>query len=70
MSETVQFAAAIAAPVVGALVWLIRLEGRVNVHDSILSDIRDDVAYIRQRLDAAAKSHTPSDCPLIQQRKR
>lgn len=60
----VQVVVAIAVPVIAAGVWLLRLEGRVNVHDDKfmyvgkLADerdkaIRDDLAYIRNRIDSA-----------------
>ena len=46
--------------VVGAIVWLVRLEGRVNGHDREHAqhkerhdDMRSDIAYIRQRIDSA-----------------
>lgn len=49
--------------VAGAIVWLVRLEGRVNSHDRELADVkdthadnvqqlRDDVSYIRHRIDS------------------
>jgi hypothetical protein len=38
---------------VAGLVWLVRLEGRVNAHDSTISQIRDDLEYIRGRIDSA-----------------
>lgn len=54
----------IGAGIVGAIVWLVRLEGRINSHDRELSDVKDthaenvtqlraDVAYIRDRIDRA-----------------
>lgn len=42
---------AIGAIVVGAIVWFVRLEGRVNLHDEMLRQIREDVRYIRQQID-------------------
>lgn len=55
---------AIGALAVSGVVWLVRLEGRVNGHDRELLTIkehfevrdrllRDDVAYIRSRIDQA-----------------
>lgn len=49
---------------VGSVVWLVRLEGRVNGHDREIADhkkntaedisqLRDDVKYIRDRIDRA-----------------
>jgi hypothetical protein len=43
----IQLATAIAVPAVTVLVWLVRLEGRVNTHDSILQDLRDDVREVK-----------------------
>lgn len=50
----------VAIPVIGAGVWLIRLEGRVNngetKHDALKEshdDLKADVKYIRERIDAA-----------------
>jgi hypothetical protein len=44
-------------PVVGGfttgLVWLIRLEGRVNRLDSESTDTKNDIRYIRERIDRA-----------------
>lgn len=49
-----------AVPVVGFIVWLVRLEGRINGHDSSFQDVKDnikdmrsEVHYIRQRIDEA-----------------
>lgn len=41
---------------VAALVWLIRLEGRVNGHDLETKALREDVSYIRDRIDKALDS--------------
>jgi hypothetical protein len=37
----------------GALVWLIRLEGRINTNESMTEKLAEDITYIRQRIDAA-----------------
>ena len=37
----------------GALVWLIRLEGRVNTAIALQEKLTDDVEYIRDRIDTA-----------------
>lgn len=44
----------------GAVIWLIRLEGRVNTHDrehrthrERVEELREDLAYIRARIDNA-----------------
>jgi hypothetical protein len=52
-----QVAVAVAVPVIGALVWLVRLEGRVNNNETITSALRADVTYIRNRIDAALNGH-------------
>lgn len=51
---------------VAALVWLVRLEGRVNSHDREIKDVKEghdsdiqqirrDLEYIRGRIDRAIK---------------
>ena len=39
--------------IVGGIGWALRLEGRVNTADRRFDDLRDDVQYIRQRIDQA-----------------
>lgn len=47
-------AAAIGVPLIlGGVIWLIRLEGRVNVQQALHQTLKDDVQYIRERIDAA-----------------
>jgi len=41
---------------VGVVVWLIRLEGRLNTQVALHKNLADDVAYIRSRIDAALNS--------------
>ena len=43
------------APLVMGLVWLIRLEGRVNTSALLLEAVRSDLSYIRGRIDDAVK---------------
>jgi hypothetical protein len=38
---------AIAAPSVGVIVWLVRLEGRINLADARHNDIKDTIQEIR-----------------------
>lgn len=45
-------AAAFIVPIVGAIGWLFRLEGRVSNNTKDIADMKDDVHYIRNRLDA------------------
>lgn len=44
---------AVALPAGGAVVWLVRLEGRINLHEAQISEIKEDVRYIRDRIDDA-----------------
>ena len=53
-----QTAVAVAVPSVLALVWLIRLEGRINTNDFALKALRTDVTYIRDRIDVALNGHS------------
>lgn len=39
--------------VVSVVVWLIRLEGRVNTQMALHERLSEDVSYIRERIDAA-----------------
>jgi hypothetical protein len=48
---------AVAVPAVGVLVWLVRLEGRIDKNESVTSALRADVTYIRDRIDAALNGH-------------
>lgn len=52
-----QIAIAVAVPAVLVVVWLVRLEGRINTGDSITAGLREDVTYIRQRIDQALNGH-------------
>lgn len=53
-------ALSMAASFVGAVIWLIRLEGRVNTGEALHhnlekshDELKDDVRYIRDRIDRA-----------------
>jgi hypothetical protein len=46
-------AAAVLVPVVVAIFWFARLEGRVNTQEKRHEDLTDDVKYIRDRIDRA-----------------
>jgi hypothetical protein len=37
---------------VGAIIWLVRLEGRINGHDREIQDTRENIRYIRERIDS------------------
>lgn len=41
------------AMAVAVIVWLVRLEGRVTMQAELHHKLVDDVAYIRNRIDAA-----------------
>ena len=50
---SVESVLAMAVPVAGVIVWLIRLEGRINLQDARYAEIKESLAYIRARLDRA-----------------
>lgn len=52
-ATTLQTAAAIGVPIAGVVIWLLRLEGRVNTHGELHKQLREDVTYIRERIDRA-----------------
>ena len=47
----------IGVPAVGVIVWAVRIEGRVNAHDEQIRGVREDVHYIRNRIDRAINGH-------------
>lgn len=47
----VQSAITLAIPAVGVIVWLVRLEGRINTNEALQKTVLADVAYIRERID-------------------
>jgi sensor domain CHASE-containing protein len=51
MAPDMVFTAGAAA--IGVVVWLIRLEGRVNTQAALHDRLSEDVSYIRERIDAA-----------------
>lgn len=57
MGETVQAALVVGVPAISVVVWLLRLEGRVNTQDALQSQMRADVTYIRERIDRALNGH-------------
>ena len=46
------------ALVVGVVVWLVRLEGKVLAQAQLHDRLVDDVAYIRSRIDSALNGHS------------
>ena len=55
--DSLNVALAVGLPLVGGLVWLIRLEGRVKTQEALLAKFVEDVQYIRERIDAALNGH-------------
>ena len=53
-SETI-FAAVVS--VVGVVVWLVRLEGKIQTQSELHRRLVEDVSYIRDRIDAALDVH-------------
>ena len=49
--QTLQAAAAIGVPSLATVIWLLRLEGRVNTNEALQTRTADDVKYIRERID-------------------
>ena len=58
MSLTIPELFVIGVPIVLSLVWLVNLAGRVNTHDVLMNALRDDITYIRGRIDEAVKPKT------------
>jgi sensor domain CHASE-containing protein len=54
----IQNALAVVLPVAGVVVWLIRLEGRVNTNEALQRKMAEDVSYIRERVDRAVNGHS------------
>lgn len=40
---------------IGVVVWLVRLEGRVNTQDRMHAELKGHVEYIRDRIDEALR---------------
>jgi hypothetical protein len=49
--------ASVSAMAVAVVVWLIRLEGRINTQDVLHTALKEDVRYIRDRIDRALNGH-------------
>jgi hypothetical protein len=41
----------LAVPTIGVIVWLVRLEGRINTNEALQKTVLDEVKYIRARID-------------------
>jgi hypothetical protein len=46
-----QSAMALAVPAIGVIVWLVRLEGRINTNEALQKTVLEEVKYIRDRID-------------------
>ena len=44
---------ALGVPAIGVVVWLVRLEGRINTNEALQKNVLDEVRYIRDRIDKA-----------------
>lgn len=51
--------------VIGAVVWLVRLEGRVNTSEKVAAAMERDLAAANLRADAEAKAHRGTADALI-----
>lgn len=49
-----QLVAGLAISAIGVVVWLIRLEGRIDKNEALQKDMKDDLTYIRNRVDTIA----------------
>jgi hypothetical protein len=47
---------ALGLPAIGVIVWLVRLEGRINTNEALQKSVLDEVQYIRRRIDRAINS--------------
>lgn len=57
-AQIVSVVAGVGIPLLLGGVWLIRLEGRVNVQQALHSKLGEDVQYIRERIDKALNGGT------------
>lgn len=55
----------VAASVIGAVVWLVRLEGRVNTSEKIAAAMERDIAATNAKAEAEAKAHRGTADALI-----
>jgi hypothetical protein len=51
--DELSMAVIVGVPCVTALAWLVTLHGRVRQHGEQLALLREDILYIRQRIDRA-----------------
>jgi sensor domain CHASE-containing protein len=46
-----QSVVALVIPAIGVVVWLVRLEGRINTNEALQQSVLEEVKYIRERID-------------------
>jgi hypothetical protein len=51
--ELVGVIVAVATPIVGVIYWVSKLEGRVQAQEQRHDEMREDIQYIRDRIDSA-----------------
>jgi hypothetical protein len=56
MMEEFSMAMIVLVPGAAAVAWLVTLQGRVRAHDRQFREMRDDIVYIRQRIDRATQN--------------
>ena len=56
MMEEFSMAMIVLVPGAAAVAWLVTLQGRVRAHDRQFREMRDDIVYIRQRIDQATQN--------------
>lgn len=64
MQVSTELALAVGGSVVAICAWLFRLEGRVNTHEEVhrqfrenQADMKEDITYIRDRIDKALNGY-------------
>lgn len=54
-AETIRLMAAVAVPLIGGVVWLVRLEGRQNTHEGVCTErwteTRKTLNHMNEKLD-------------------
>lgn len=58
-AQTIGTATAVVVPLILGFTWLLRLEGRVNTGEVIQAELKEDVRYIRDRIDRALQWRGP-----------
>lgn len=59
MEQVIGLSLTLGLAVFAGVVWLIRLEGRINGHDDSLRSVKEDLHYIRERIDRAIDGKSP-----------